>query len=147
MPVLIMQPISPPGSTRLSAVIVAEVRVIGAGVTSEGGLERVEDLLRSDQRVALLVNNAGNGKFSSTIAMANEDTASTLALNVVTPSRLARAVLPALLRSDASAIINISSVMAFHSLPITTLYSATKTYVLTLSLGLVGEVVGTGVCV
>ena len=57
----------------------------------------------------------------------------------------ARAILPGLLKRNAGAIINIASVMALHSLPITTLYSATKAYLLSLSRGLQGEVAGTGV--
>jgi short-subunit dehydrogenase len=75
----------------------------------------------------------------------NADTASTIALNVVAPTRLARAVLPAFLERDAGAIINVASVMAFHALPITTLYSATKSFVLMFSRGLQGELAETGV--
>lgn len=130
---------------QLSAAHDIKVRTIGADLTDEAGLAQVEDILRSDERVALLVNNAGNGKLSSTADMSDADTASTVALNVVAPTRLARAVLPAFLKRDAGTIINIASVMALHSLPITTLYSATKSYVLAFSLGLGGEVAGTGV--
>ena len=122
-----------------------QVSSIEADLTEETGLARVEHLLGSEERIALLINNAGNGKLSSTVDMSDADTASTMALNVIAPTRLARAILPAFLQRDAGAIINIASVIAFHSLPITTLYSATKSYVLTLSRGLQGEVAGTGV--
>jgi short-subunit dehydrogenase len=129
----------------LSATHGIGVRTIEADLTEEAGLVRVEELLRSDERIALLVNNAGNGKLSSTAAMSDADTAATIALNVVAPTRLARAVLPGFLKRDTGAIINIASVMAFHALPITTLYSATKSYVLTFSRGLQGELAATGV--
>ncbi|WP_457348421.1 SDR family NAD(P)-dependent oxidoreductase [Sphingomonas sp. UYP23] len=129
----------------LSAAHQIEVRAIEADLTGETGLAQVEHLLRSDERIALLVNNAGNGKLSGTADMSDADTASTIALNVVAPTRLARAVLPAFLKRDAGAIINIASVMALHALPITTLYSATKSYVLMFSRGLQGELEGTGV--
>ena len=121
------------------------VRTIEADLTNEAGLVRVEELLRSDERIAVLVNNAGNGKLSSTAAMSDVDTAATIALNVVAPTRLSRAVLPGFLKRDNGAIINIASVMAFHALPITTLYSATKSYLLTFSRGLLGELAATGV--
>ena len=121
------------------------VRPIEADLTAEAGLASVEALLRSEERVALLVNNAGNGKLSSTADMSDEDAAATLKLNVVAPTRLSRAVLPGFLRRDAGAIINIASVMALHALPITSLYSATKSYLLTFSRGLQGELAGTGV--
>lgn len=129
----------------LSAAHGIQVQALEADLTEESGLAQVEQLLRSDERIALLVNNAGNGKLSGTADMSDADTASTIALNVVAPTRLARAVLPAFLKRDAGAIINISSVMAFHALPITTLYSATKSYVLMFSRGLQGELAGTGV--
>lgn len=129
----------------LSAAHQVEVQAIEADLTDEAGLARVEQLLRSDERVALLVNNAGNGKLSGTLDMSDADTASTIALNLVAPTRLARAVLPAFVKRDAGAIINIASVMALHALPITTLYSATKSYVLMFSRGLQGELQGTGV--
>ncbi|MDQ0395590.1 hypothetical protein J3R73_005382 [Labrys monachus] len=77
--------------------------------------------------------------------MSDADTAATIALNVIAPTRLARAVLPGFLKRDTGAIINIASIMAFHALPITTLYSATKSYVLTFSRGLQGELAATGV--
>lgn len=122
-----------------------KVRSIEADLTEEAGLVQVEELLRTDEGIALLVNNAGNGKLSSTADMSDADTAATIALNVVAPTRLARAVLPAFLRRHSGAIINIASVMAFHPLPITTLYSATKSYVLMFSRGLQGEFANTGV--
>lgn len=122
-----------------------QVSTIEADLTGETGLARLEHVLGSEERVALLVNNAGNGKLSSTVDISDADTASMVALNVIAPTRLARAVLPPFLKRDAGAIINIASVMAFHSLPITTLYSATKSYLLTLSRGLQGELAGTGV--
>ena len=129
----------------LAAAHRVDVRPIQADLTDAAGLAEVEDVLRSDGRMTLLVNNAGNGKLSSTVAMADADAAATMALNVVAPTRLARAVLPAFLKRNAGAIINIASVMALHSLPVTTLYSATKSYLLTFSRGLQGEVAGTGV--
>ena len=119
--------------------------MVVADLTAEAGLAQVERTLRSDPRIALLVNNAGNGKLSGTADMSDADTASTIALNVVAPTRLARAVLPGFLERDAGAIINVSSVMAFHALPITTLYSATKSYVLMFSRGLQAELAETGV--
>lgn len=122
-----------------------KAQAMKADLTNEADLEQVEQLLRSDERIALLVNNAGNGKLSGTADMSDADTAATVALNVIAPTRLARAVLPGLLKRNTGAIINIASVMAFHALPITTLYSATKSYLLTFSRGLQGELAETGV--
>jgi short-subunit dehydrogenase len=130
---------------RLSTAHGIRAEAVQADLTSETGLVQIEGRLRSDERIALLVNNAGNGKLSSTVDMSDADSAFTIALNIVAPTRLSRAVLPSFLKRDAGAIINIASVMALRSLPITTLYSASKSYLLTFSRGLQGEVAGTGV--
>ncbi len=129
----------------LSAAHGIKAHPVEADLTEEAGLARIEELLRSNEKITLLVNNAGNGKLSSTAEMSDVDTAATIALNVVALTRLTRAVLPEFLKRNSGAIINIASVMAFHALPITTLYSATKSYVLMFSRGLQGELVNTGV--
>ncbi|MEJ1968555.1 MAG: SDR family NAD(P)-dependent oxidoreductase [Rhizomicrobium sp.] len=77
--------------------------------------------------------------------MAAEDIASTIALNITALTRLTHAVLPVFLARNAGAIINVSSVMALHSLSVTSLYSGTKGYVLNFSRGLQAELAGTGV--
>lgn len=122
-----------------------KVRPLQADLTQEAGLTRIEALLRDEDRVSILINNAGSGKLSSTAEMTAEDTEATIALNIIAPTRLARAVLPPFIERDTGAIINIASVSAFHVLPVTTLYSATKSYILTFSRGLQGELAGTGV--
>jgi short-subunit dehydrogenase len=122
-----------------------KVEVIGADLTKERDLARVETLLATDPDVSLLVNNAGNGKLRSTADMSAEDAAATIALNVTALTRLTHAVLPAFLSRNAGTIINVASVMALHSLPITSLYSGTKGYVLNFSRGLQEELAGTGV--
>ena len=132
-------------SARLSQVHGARVETVEADLTAEAGLVRVERILATNPDVSLLVNNAGNGKLGATVAMSDADAASTVALNVTAPVRLTRAVLPPFLARDAGAIINIASVMALHSLPITSLYSGTKAFVLAFSRGIQEELAGTGV--
>jgi short-subunit dehydrogenase len=132
-------------ATTLHANHGVQIQTIKADLTKEADLAAIEQQLLSDERIALLVNNAGNGKLSGTVDMSDADTAATIALNVIAPTRLARAVLPGLLKRNTGAIINIASAMAFHALPITTLYSATKSYLLTFSRGLQGELAETGV--
>ena len=132
-------------SARLSQAHGATVEAVDADLTKEAGLARVEGLLATNPRVAMLVNNAGNGKLGATVDMSADDAASTIALNITALTRLTRAVLPAFLSRDAGAIINIASVMALHALAITSLYSGTKGFVLNFSRGLQEELAGTGV--
>ncbi|MER9327019.1 SDR family oxidoreductase [Mesorhizobium sp. M0488] len=132
-------------SVKLSQAHGIKVEVIGADLTKEEGLARVEKVLATNPAVALLVNNAGNGTLASTVDTSTDAAASTIALNITALTRLTRAVLPAFLSRNAGAIINVASVLALHSLPIASLYSGTKAYVLNFSRGLQDELAGTNV--
>ena len=132
-------------SAKLAQAHGTQVEIVAADLTSEAGLVRVEHVLATNPDVSLLVNNAGNGKLGATVAMSAADAAATIALNVTAPTRLTRAALPPFLARNAGAIINVSSVMALHSLPITSLYSGTKAFVLAFSRGIQEELAGTGV--
>lgn len=132
-------------ATDLSSRHGSNVEVLEADLTTESGITKVENTLRSDSRITLLVNNAGNGKLGTTTDISHEDSISMIALNVTALTRLTRAALPNFIARDSGAIINIASVMALHSLPITSLYSATKAFVLSFSRGLQEELAGTAV--
>ncbi len=123
----------------LSETYGTDTTLVQADLTTETGLSQLEQLLATNENIDLLVNNAGNGKLSATVDIAPADVISTIALNVTAPTRLARALIPGLIARKKGAIINIASVMAFHALPITTVYSATKSFLLTFSRGLQAE--------
>ena len=130
---------------QLSETSKVKVDVIAADLTSDVDVRRIEKVLATNPDLSLLVNNAGNGKLGSTIGMTADEAASTIALNVTALTRLTRAVLPGLVARRSGAVINIASVMALHSLSITSLYSGTKGFVLSFSRGLHEELAGTGV--
>lgn len=122
------------------------VRVLSADLTAEAGIASVEQVLRDD-RIDLLINNAGMGPLADTAAMADDAALATLTLNVTALMRLTRAALPGMRARKSGAIVNIGSVMAFHALPQSSLYSATKAFVLTYSRGVQHEVKDDGVLV
>jgi short-subunit dehydrogenase len=130
---------------RLAATYSIDVRTVAADLTQLEDIASLETLIRSEPRLHTLVNNAGIGRLSPSMETSDADAAFTLDLNVVAPTRLSRAALPGLLARNAGAIINIASVMAVEVLPVTTLYSATKSYLLVFSRGLQLETAGTGV--
>ena len=132
-------------SARLAQAHGAKVEAVAADLTQEAGLARVEQILVANPAVSLLVNNAGNGKLGATVAMSAADAAATIALNVTALTRLTRAALPPFLARNTGAIINVASVMALHSLSITSLYSGTKAFVLAFSRGIQEELADTGV--
>lgn len=121
------------------------VRVLPADLTDPTDLGKVVEALKSEERLHVLVNNAGNGPVRSTADLTDEQAADTLALNVTALMTLTRAALPGFTARKAGAIINIGSVLAFHGLPMSSLYSATKAFVLTYSRAIHQEVAESGV--
>ena len=121
------------------------VRVLPADLTDPTDLGKVVESLKSEERLQVLVNNAGNGPVRSTADLTDEQAADTLALNVTALMTLTRAALPGFTARKAGAIINIGSVLAFHGLPMSSLYSATKAFVLTYSRAIHQEVAESGV--
>ena len=123
------------------------VEVLKADLTSPADLARVESFLREDQRIGVLVNNAGMAAHGSFAEPDIDDIERLLSLNVTALTRLAAAVVPRYLRQGGGAIINIASVVALApELPLGA-YGATKAYVLTLSQTLQSELGPRGIYV
>lgn len=106
------------------------VRVLAADLTVEAHLKAVEQVLRDEPTLSLLVNNAGAATLGAFAQADIERLDRDIRLNVVAPTRLARAVLPGLLARNRGAIINISSVMSQMVQPGISVYGATKSYLL-----------------
>jgi short-subunit dehydrogenase len=107
----------------------------------------VETRLREDDRIGILINNAGAaapGGFGN----ADPDVFEKLIrLNVTAVTRLAAAITPRFAARGEGAIINIASVLAVVPEFTMGIYSATKSYVLTLSQSLQTELGPRGVYV
>lgn len=131
-------------ATQLQQAHKVSVRTIAADLSADAGMASIETVLR-DEEIDLLVNNAGMGPISSTADLSDEAAAQTLALNVTALMRLTRAALPAMRARRSGAIVNVGSVMAFHAMPATSLYSATKAFVLTYSRAIQQEVQADGI--
>jgi uncharacterized protein len=123
---------------RLETQYPVAVRTIAADLTAEADIAKIEQVLREDS-IDLLVNNAGMGPSASTTDMSDADAAATLALNVTALMRLTRAALPGMRARKSGGIVNVASVLALHALPASSLYSATKSFVLTFSRGVAQE--------
>jgi short-subunit dehydrogenase len=68
-------------------------------------------------------------------------------LNITALVRLTLAVLPGFKKRDRGTVINIGSVLGFHWLPVSPLYSGTKGYVLNFTRGLQDELAVSGVVI
>ena len=122
-----------------------KTQVLVADLAKESDLADVEGVLKRDASVRVLVNNAGVARFSPFAQSSVDDTASQLALNITALTRLTHAVLPGFVSRNEGAIINVASVLAVHALPISSVYSATKAYVLQFTRGIQQELANTGV--
>lgn len=115
------------------------VEVITADLTNAAQISVVEERLRSDESIEVLVNNAGGALFTP---LATSDVAASEALinlNVISLTRLTTAVLPGLTARGHGTVVNISSALALNFLPGGAVYSGTKSYVLTFTQALQQE--------
>lgn len=122
-----------------------DVRVLPADLVDPAGLRRVEEAVDGDERLDLLVNNAGFGTIGDFAALDPEGEEREIRLNVIALVRLARAALPGMLRRRRGAIVNVSSMAAFQPAPYNATYGATKAYVNSFTEALAEEVRGSGV--
>jgi short-subunit dehydrogenase len=95
--------------------------------------------------IDVLVNNAGVQIIEPTDLADVEASEAMLRLNVMTPMRLTRAVLPGMLARRSGTIVDIASMAALTPLPGMFYYNATKAALGNASEGLRGELRGTGV--
>jgi short-subunit dehydrogenase len=116
-----------------------------ADLETEAGQASVEQFLSGNPAVSVLVNNAGIARLATISGSPLQDSLSQISLNITALTRLTHAVLPGLKSRNEGAIINISSVMALNTLPISSVYSGTKAFVLAFSRGLQQELADTGV--
>ncbi len=121
-------------ATRLRAETGVTVDVLPADLTKPAELRKVEDRLRSDANIGILVNNAGAASPAGFLAGDLEPLYQLVDLNVVAFTRLAGAAVQGFLaHKTKGAIINIGSVVGFVPQLFGGTYGATKAYVLTLS--------------
>jgi short-subunit dehydrogenase len=119
------------------------VDVLAADLADDAGCRTVEARLADrDHPVDLLVNNAGFTTRHTFLKGDVEDEEKMLRVNVRAVMRLTRAALPGMMERGHGAVLNVSSVAAF--VPQST-YSASKAWVTAFTLGLAGDLDGTGV--
>jgi short-subunit dehydrogenase len=124
-----------------------DIDILPADLTDSAQLAKVEALLRDDERIGILVNNAGASLAGTFIDQTTDATAQLIGLNTVAVTRLAGAVAPRFVKAGAGAIINIASVVGLAPELGLTVYGATKAFVTYLSQGLQLELGPKGVYV
>ncbi|MGO4440637.1 SDR family NAD(P)-dependent oxidoreductase [Rhizobium sp. RAF56] len=121
------------------------VEAFKADLTSTEDVRKLEQRIRDDRAVTLLVNNAGIAPQGDLLTHDLDYLDRLIALNVTAVNRLAIAAAQTFAERGWGDIINISSVTAFIPERFNGTYSATKAFVLNLTQALNAELQGKGV--
>ena len=121
------------------------VEVVAADLKDKADVRRVEDILRNDASITLLVNNAGVGAVMPLLASPVDEMEDMISLNVTALMRLAYAVVPGFVARGTGTVINISSIVAIAPEILNGVYGGTKAFVLSLSQSMHRELADKGV--
>jgi short-subunit dehydrogenase len=121
------------------------VETLAADLTHPADLAKVEDVLRTDASITMLVNNAGVGATAPLLDSDVGDMERMITLNVSVLTRLAYAVAPAFVARGEGTIINIASIVALAPELLNGVYGGSKAFVLAFSQSLQHELADKGV--
>jgi len=120
-------------ASRLTAETGRRVDTVTADLNDKADLGRVENILRTDASITLLVNNAGFGGTAPLLASDVDKMEQMIELNIVALTRLTYAAVPGFVTRGSGAIINVASIVAIAPEILNGVYGGTKAYVLAFS--------------
>lgn len=120
----------------LSAQYASDIEILQADLTVESDLAATAERIGNEQRLVLLVNNAGFGTRGNFWESPLETQESMHRLHVFATVRLTHSALRNLVPRDFGGIINVASVSAWVRTPGSTSYSATKSWMTAFTEGL-----------
>lgn len=137
-------------ATRLQAETGVTVEVLAADLTEPAQLQQVVERLHEDERIDLLVNNAGFGGYGPFAELEPTFADRLIGVHVRAPMRLTRAVLPHMLTRGRGAVVNVASLLALSGpmhVPMSgrATYVGAKAFLLSFTQALAVELEGTGV--
>jgi short-subunit dehydrogenase len=116
-----------------------KVDVIAADLGASGDLRRIEHVLKTDEAITLLVNNAGFGGAAPLLEADVDRMQQMIDLNVTALMRLTYAAVPGFVARGGGSIINIASIVAIAPELLNGVYGGTKAFVLAFSQSLKHE--------
>lgn len=129
----------------LRAEFGVKVQTVLADLVIGADVDKVANLLATEENITLLVNNAGTSTLGSLATIKQSEIDAMTGLNIGALVKLSLAALHRFKEINGGTIINIGSVLGFHTLPISSIYSGTKGFVNNFTRGLQDEVIGTNV--
>ncbi len=122
-----------------------KVDVLVADLAKYEDLKKAGDAIASNERITVLVNNAGTAIIGASPEIPIQGIENQLDVNARAVTHLSQAILPGFVRRNSGTLINLGSVLSFFALPFSTSYSATKAHVMLYTIGLRDELASTGV--
>ena len=116
------------GSSRdISRLKSVSFKPIQLDVTDDASVKAaVDQIIKAEGKIDVLVNNAGNGVTGPAYAMPVESAKQQFEVNFFGVIRVSSAVLPKMIEAKKGLVINISSLAGLFGLPYQALYSASK---------------------
>jgi short-subunit dehydrogenase len=131
-------------ATRLTNETGRAVKPLRADLNDKTDLAKVEQTLREDASITMLVNNAGIGAVTPLLDSDVDKMDEMIALNVNSLTRLTYAAAPGFVARGKGTIVNIASIVGISPETLNGVYGATKAYVLALSHSLQHELADKG---
>jgi uncharacterized protein len=132
-------------SARLTEETGRSATPLRADLNDKSDLKKVERILREDEAITLLVNNAGIGAVTPLLDSDVDKMDDMIALNVTALTRLTYAAAPAFVARGRGTIINIASIVGISPETLNGVYGATKAYVVAFSHSLQHELADKGI--
>ena len=132
-------------ASRVSAETGCRAEIVTADLVDKADLGRVESILRTNETITLLVNNAGLGGTEPLLSSEVDAMERMIELNVTALTRLTYAAVPGFVARGRGTIVNIASIVGVAPELLNGVYGGTKAFVLALSRSLRHELADTGV--
>ncbi|HEX7814002.1 SDR family oxidoreductase [Dyella sp.] len=132
-------------ASRLTNETGRNFEVLEADLVVPADLRMVEEILRTDSSITMLVNNAGVGAITPLVDSDVDDMESMIDINITALVRLTMAAVPAFLKRGAGTIVQVGSVVGIKAEWLNGVYSASKAFVLAYAQSLRNELSAKGI--
>src|SRR5271170_3700331 len=121
------------------------VTPLAADLSNSADLAKVEEVLKHNESITLLLNNAGTASVAPLLKAEVGKMEEIIALNITALTRLTYAAAPAFVARGHGTIINIASIVGVSPETLNGVYGASKAYVLAFSHSLQHELADQGI--
>jgi short-subunit dehydrogenase len=105
-----------------------KVEIILVEFANENDLARIENIIKGNDEIGVLINSAGFGLGKLFCEEDIRNLESMIKVHIIAPVRFIYAALPHMIRKKKGIIINLSSLSSFMPIPHDSMYSATKLF-------------------